>query len=139
MELPSVSYPITLRLLGANGRALPVVAELRYSVTDPLAVEAVFGTDTDAPVRWVFARDLLDGGRTGQVGQGDVVVGPSMDQEGNRVVRIMLRSPYGRATLDADADQIEDFLQLTWGSVPAGIEELLIDIEPLLDALTDEA
>lgn len=139
MEHPSVSYPIMMRLRGSDGRAHPVGAELRYSVTDPLAVEAVFGPGTDAPVRWVFSRDLLDDGRTRQVGYGDVVISPRIDPYGARVVRIVLRSPNGQATLDATVAEIEEFLQLTWGIVPAGVEELLIDIEPLLDALTGEA
>ena len=59
MDSTTVSYPLALSLLSADGAELPLAAELRYTSQDPLAVEALFDDGGDEPVRWVFARDLL--------------------------------------------------------------------------------
>ena len=59
MDGTTVSYPLALSLLSANGGEHPLAAELRYTTQDPLAVEALFDDGGDEPVRWVFARDLL--------------------------------------------------------------------------------
>jgi hypothetical protein len=65
MEHATVSTQLPLSLLSADGEDLPVVAKLRYSAQDPLAVEALFHDGSPDPVRWVFARDLLARGRPG--------------------------------------------------------------------------
>jgi hypothetical protein len=59
MDRTTVSYPFVLNLLGVDGTARPLDAELRYTAADPLAVEALFDNGSDDPIRWVFARDLL--------------------------------------------------------------------------------
>ena len=69
-----VSHHLALSLLSADGDDIPVVAELRYSAQDPLAVEALFDDGTPDPVRWVSARDLLAAGLDRRTGDGDVVI-----------------------------------------------------------------
>ena len=103
MDSTTVSYPLALSLLSADGAELPLAAELRYSSQDPLAVEALFDDGGDEPVRWVFARDLLSSGLDHRSGDGDVVVWPTHDADGTRAVHLRLRSPHGDALLEASA------------------------------------
>jgi Streptomyces sporulation and cell division protein, SsgA len=138
MDGQTVSYPIALSLLGADGSALPLAAELRYSVHDPLAVEALFDDGSDELVRWVFARDLLSSGLDRRIGDGDVVVWPTIDVDGVRVVHLRLRSPHGDALLQASADVIQAFLVATWRLVPPGTEHEHLDLDGVLDALLGE-
>src|SRR5215207_10660687 len=107
MDGTTVSYPLALSLLSADGVELPLAAELRYTAGDPLAVEALFDDGSDEPVRWVFARDLLSSGLDRRAGDGDVVVWPTNDVDGVRVVHLRLRSPHGDALLEASAYTIQ--------------------------------
>jgi hypothetical protein len=138
MDGQTVSYPLALNLLSGDGAELPLAAELRYSARDPLAVEALFDAGIDEPVRWVFARDLLSCGLDRRAGDGDVVVWPTNDIDGTRVVHVRLRSPYGDALLEASAEAIQSFLVSTWRLVPPGTEHEHLDIDEVLDALLCE-
>jgi hypothetical protein len=138
MDGQTVSYPLALNLLSADGAELPLAAELRYSARDPLAVEALFDAGIDEPVRWVFARDLLSCGLDRRAGDGDVVVWPTNDIDGTRVVHVRLRSPHGDALLEASAEAIQSFLVSTWRLVPPGTEHEHLDIDEVLDALLGE-
>jgi Streptomyces sporulation and cell division protein, SsgA len=139
MDGPTVSYPIALSLLSGDGAELPLAAELRYSAHDPLAVEALFDDGSDELVRWVFARDLLSSGLDRRAGDGDVVVWPTIDVDGVRVVHLRLRSPHGDALLQASADAIQAFLVATWRLVPPGTEHEHLDVDGVLDALLGDA
>jgi Streptomyces sporulation and cell division protein, SsgA len=139
MDGMTVSYPLALSLLSADGAELLLAAELRYAVHDPLAVEALFDDGSDDPVRWVFARDLLSSGLDRRAGDGDVVVWPTNDTDGIRVVHIRLRSPHGDALLEASADAIQAFLIATWQLVPPGSEHEHLDVDGVLDALLGES
>lgn len=138
MDGTTVSYPIALSLLSADGAELLLAAELRYSAGDPLAVEALFGGG-DEPVRWVFARDLLSSGLDRRTGDDDVVVWPTIDADGARVVHLRLRSPHGDALLEASADAIQAFLVATWRLVPPGTEHEHLDVDGALAALLGES
>jgi hypothetical protein len=138
MDGTTVSYPLALNLLSADGAELLLAAELRYTAGDPLAVEALFEDGSDEPVRWVFARDLLSAGLDRRAGDGDVVVWPTNDTVGIRVVHLRLRSPHGDALLEASADAIQAFLVATWRLVPPGTEHEHLDIDGALDALLGE-
>jgi Streptomyces sporulation and cell division protein, SsgA len=139
MDGPTVSYPLALSLLGADGAELPLAAELRFSTSDPLAVEALFDDGSDEPVRWVFARDLLSAGLDRRAGDGDVVVWPTNDVDGTRVVHLRLRSPHGDALLEASADAIQSFLVATWRLVPPGAEHEHLDLDGVVDALLGDS
>lgn len=137
MDAQRVSFPLTLLLLSSSGNVLPLEAELQYSSTDPLAVVALFDTGEDAPIRWVFARDLLIGGLERRTGDGDVAVYPATGVDGDQAVRIRLRSPDGDALLEAGTDSISQFLAQTWRLVVPGAEGRLLDIDSVLGALLD--
>ena len=104
MDHATVSTQLALSLLSSEGDDLPIVAELRYSAHDPLAVEALFDDGTPDPVRWVFARDLLAAGLDRRTGDGDVVSWPTQDAQAHPAVHLRLRSPNGDALLEAPAD-----------------------------------
>ncbi|WP_129669428.1 SsgA family sporulation/cell division regulator [Phytoactinopolyspora endophytica] len=139
MEHSTVSHPIMLRLLTGTPDPSPLPADFEYSIHDPLSVTVAFGTNSDAPVRWVFARDLLSEGLDGQAGIGDVTVSPVGSPNGIPAIEIRLSSPDGDAFLRAPADAIEEFLAETWRLVPPGTESQHLDIDLTLDALLDGA
>jgi hypothetical protein len=139
MDGTTVSYPLALSLLSADGSEVILAAELRFALQDPLAVEALFDDGGDEPVRWVFARDLLSAGLDHRSGDGDVVVWPTIDADGTRAVHVRLRSPHGDALLEASADAIQAFLVATWALVPPGTEHEHLDVENALDALLGDS
>ncbi|HEX2363208.1 MAG TPA: SsgA family sporulation/cell division regulator [Jiangellaceae bacterium] len=139
MDGTTVSYPLALSLLSADGSEVILAAELRYTMHDPLAVEALFNDGGDEPVRWVFARDLLSAGLDHRFGDGDVVVWPTIDAEGTRAVHVRLRSPHGDALLEASADAVQAFLVATWALVPPGTEHEHLDVDNVLVALLGDS
>lgn len=138
MEDTSLSYPLSVRMIAANGSVLPLEAELRYSTSDPLAVVALFHTGEPTDVRWVFARDLLAEGLDHRVGDGDIVVWPAQDDDGAPVVHVRLRSPDGDALLELDRTAIASFLDQTWALVTPGSEGRLLNVDTVLGALLGE-
>jgi len=139
MDRTTVSYPLVLNLLGVDGTARPLDAELRYTAADPLAVEALFDDGSDDPIRWVFARDLLAAGLDQRTGQGDVVIWPTTDADGRPAVHLRLHSPDGDALLEASAPALEAFLAAAWRLVPPGTEHEHISVDDVLDALLSES
>lgn len=138
-QLPAtISTELGLRLLASEG-ALPLSAELRYDMGDPYAVEALFDTGADAPVRWVFARDLLAEGLSRAVGEGDVLVRPALGEHGAAAVHLVLASPDGRAQLEASAEHVRAFLAETYDLVGRGRETDHVDIDAALLALLGTA
>jgi len=139
MDITTVSYKLALNLLGADGAAFPLDAELRYSAADPLAVEALFDDGSADPIRWVFARDLLASGLHQRSGEGDVVIWPTTDADGRPAAHLRLHSPDGDALLEASAYAIEAFLAATRRLVPPGTEHEHLDVDSVLDALLGES
>lgn len=139
MEHAIVSHQIALSLLSAAGDDLPVVAELRYSGQDPLAVEALFDDGSPHPIRWVFARDLLAAGLDRRTGDGDVVVWPTQDAQDRPAVHLRLRSPNGDALLEAPVDAVAAFLAETARLVPLGAEYQHLDVDAALESLLGES
>ncbi|MGH8825549.1 MAG: SsgA family sporulation/cell division regulator [Jiangellaceae bacterium] len=139
MNHATVSHHLALNLLSADGHDLLLVAELRYSAQDPLAVEALFDDGSPDPVRWVFARDLLAAGLHRRTGGGDVVVWPTQDAEARPAVHLRLRSPHGDALLEAPADALEEFLAATARVVAPGTEYDHLDVDGALESLLGES
>lgn len=128
METAAVRSALDLTLVGTEVPVL-LTAELEYRADDPYAVTAVFDTGAGAPVRWVFARDLLDEGLVHAVGDGDVCVVPGRDIVGDTTVSLRLASPDGVAVLEASADAVLDFLSRSYALVPPGTESDHLDID----------
>lgn len=137
----TVTRELTLRLLQGSASPLVVRAQLRYGARDPYAVEALFDAGGDAPVRWVFSRDLLAAGLRDAVGEGDVSVCPvpaPRDAVADEpVVRLRLASPDGSAVLEAPARALEAFLAETYAAVPAGAESAHLDVDAAIGAILE--
>lgn len=133
MDTAAVRSALDLTLVGAEVPVL-MTAELEYHIHDPYAVTAIFYT-ADQPVRWVFARDLLDEGLVHDVGDGDVQVVPARSVTGAQVVQLRLASPDGVAVLEASADMILEFLGLSYGLVPPGRETEFVDVDAAVERL----
>lgn len=134
----TVSQDLAVRLLGSEGHVRSLTATLHYDAADPLAVTALFDDGRKKPVRWVFSRALLVTGMDRLTGDGDVVIWPTIDDDGEPAIRIRLRSPHGDALLEAPAEALEHFLSSTSRLVPPGTEHLAIDLDALVHALLTE-
>ena len=137
MHTATVRSSLGLTRLGAD---MPVVmtAQLLFRADDPYAVEAVFDLGGGEPVRWLFARDLLDEGLVHPVGDGDVHAAPGQHPGGAATVQLQLSSPGGVAVLEAYADDVLAFLEQVYAMVPPGQESLFLDLDGALDRLRQE-
>ncbi|MET9060081.1 SsgA family sporulation/cell division regulator [Streptomyces antibioticus] len=116
-----VERELELRLVLSPERSIPVPARLSYRSDDPFAVHIVFHIDSEHPVHWTFARELLVEGVFRPCGHGDVRVWPTK-VDGRSVVLIALSSPDGDALLEAPAAQVSAWLERTLRVVPPGTE-----------------
>lgn len=135
MDAVPVRSALSLTMVGAEVPVL-LTAELEYNPTDPYAVTAVFHT-SEQPIRWVFARDLLDEGLVHDVGDGDVQVVPGHDPLGTRRLQLRLSSPDGVAVLETSADAVLEFLARSYALVPPGTESDHVDVGAALARLLD--
>lgn len=117
-----------LRLVVPGSTTVPLVARLEYTADDPYAVTVAFHVGEDEPVEWIFARELLTVGIVREVGEGDVRVWPSKEDE-DRTVSIALSSPFGHAQFSAPVPPLAEFLHRTYEIVPAGREHEAVDID----------
>jgi hypothetical protein len=127
----SITRALTFELIGLDGAAVPLAAELRYDANDPYAVSACFRSG-DTHVRWVFARELLAVGTYDPSGDGDVHIYPSLDTKGRAVTIIELSSPDGEAIIQARTDELCDFLLRTEAMVATGTESAHVDVDAAL-------
>ncbi|MFJ7296912.1 SsgA family sporulation/cell division regulator [Streptomyces collinus] len=116
-----VERELELTLVLSPERRIPVPARLGYLTDDPYAVHVTFHIDTEHPVYWTFARELLVEGVFRPCGQGDVRVWPTK-AEGRSVVLMALSSPAGDALLEAPAAAVSAWLERTLRVVPPGTE-----------------
>lgn len=128
----TVTTRLMLTVSAATGDAR-LEAELRYDLSDPLAVSLAIGTQCDEPVVWVFARDLLAAGIAGPTGEGDITIEPA-GENGEQDVRITLATDC-LATLLAPRDQVAEFLIETFTRVPSGAEFDAVDFDSEIAAL----
>ncbi|CAM5638245.1 SsgA family sporulation/cell division regulator [Streptomyces purpurascens] len=129
-----VERELELRLVLSPERRIPVPARLGYLTDDPYAVHVTFHIDTQHPVHWTFARELLVEGVFRPCGQGDVRVWPAKS-EGRGVVLMGLSSPDGDALLEAPAAQVSAWLERTLRVVPPGAEGEQLGLDDELDQL----
>jgi Streptomyces sporulation and cell division protein, SsgA len=130
----TVSAELGLSLVVPDHGAVPLVASLYYSAGDPYAILMAFHVGTEDPVEWIFSRDLLSAGLHGPTGEGDVQVWPG-DDHGQGVLNIALSSPFGQAHFEAPMHAIAEFLNRTFGIIPADCESDFIDVDSELDEL----
>ena len=138
----TVSAELGFLLVIPRQARVPVTTSLLYTGDDPYAVRMAFHADTDEPVEWIFARELLSSGIEGREGLGDVVVWPSTsaaDGKPGNVLNIELSSPFGQAQFEAPVREVRDFLRRTYEAVPEGQEAEHVDVEAELMALLRQA
>ncbi|MGW0944363.1 SsgA family sporulation/cell division regulator [Streptomyces sp. NPDC002623] len=116
-----VERELELRLILSPERSIPVPARLSFRSDDPFAVLVTFHINSEQPVNWTFARELLVEGVFRPCGHGDVRVWPTK-AEGRSVVLMALSSPDGDALLQAPAPQVSAWLERTLRVVPPGTE-----------------
>ncbi|MFD4505471.1 SsgA family sporulation/cell division regulator [Streptomyces sp. NPDC058457] len=129
-----VERELELRLILSPERSIPVPARLTYRSDDPYAVHVGFHINSEFPVHWTFARDLLVEGVFRPCGHGDVRVWPTKS-EGRSVVLMALSSPDGDALLEAPIPQVSAWLERTLRVVPPGTEGGQLGIDEALDQL----
>ncbi|AKJ12862.1 sporulation protein SsgA [Streptomyces incarnatus] len=134
MQHTVVERELELSLILSPERSVPVPARLSYRSDDPYAVHIAFHVNSDRPVHWTFARDLLVEGVFRPSGQGDVRVWPTK-AEGRSVVLMALSSPDGDALLQAPVPQVSAWLERTLRAVPPGTEGGQLGIDGALDQL----
>ncbi|QMU75356.1 SsgA family sporulation/cell division regulator [Streptacidiphilus sp. PB12-B1b] len=129
-----VRQELTVSLVLAPDRSVPVPALLVYRAADPYAVHITFHLGQDSPVSWVFARDLLIEGVFRACGHGDVRVWPTR-LGGRSVMCLALSSPAGDALIEAPSGVLASWLERSLRLVPAGREEDALDLDGALAAL----
>ncbi|MGW1135652.1 SsgA family sporulation/cell division regulator [Streptomyces griseoluteus] len=134
MEHTVVERELELRLILSPERSIAVPARLAYRSDDPYAVHITFHVNSDSPVRWTFARELLVEGVFRPCGHGDVRVWPTK-VNGRSVVLMALSSPDGDALLEAPIPQVSAWLERTLRAVPPGAEAARLGIDDALDQL----
>ena len=130
----AVSAEIGLSLVVPEHGTVPLVASLHYSADDPYAIRMAFHVGADAPVEWIFARELLTAGLNGHSGEGDVQVWPSQEP-GRGVLNLTLSSPFGEARFEAPREATAAFLARTFEVIAAGQEGKFLDVDDELDDL----
>ena len=116
-----VERELELKLILSPEHSIPVPARLSYRSDDPFAVHVAFHINSECPVHWTFARELLVEGVFRPCGHGDVRVWPTKS-EGRSVVLMALSSPGGDALLEVPAAQVSAWLERTLRAVPPGTE-----------------
>ncbi|GAA2501030.1 MULTISPECIES: SsgA family sporulation/cell division regulator [Actinomycetes] len=134
MQHTVVERELELNLILSPERSIPVPARLVYRSADPYAVHVVFHINSEFPVHWTFARDLLVEGVFRPCGHGDVRVWPTKSA-GRSVVLMALTSPDGDALLEAPTPQVSAWLERTLRVVPPGTEGGQLGIDDALDQL----
>jgi hypothetical protein len=130
---PAVSQDITLTCLDDRGD-VAFVASFGYRPTDPYAVWLTFHIP-GGDVSWAVARSLVVQGLTEPVGDGDIRLWPSLDDEGHAVVVFDFHSPSGRLLTQARTAELHTFLTQTRAAVPFGEEGARLDLDGLVHAL----
>jgi hypothetical protein len=129
-----IALDVTLECMDDRGIKHQIDTVLGYHRTDPYAVSMTFMA-AEEPLTWTFGRDLLIRGMHAPTGDGDVCVGPSIDELGRAIVLITLSSPDGSLLLEGRTDQIAHFLDRTLAMVPSGSEASHLDIDEMIAQL----
>src|ERR1700709_1018989 len=123
-----VTESVQLELVGPQGEATSIDADLVFDPADPYAVTMVFRTGVQE-VLWTFGRELLVEGLYEPTGDGDVHVWPCLSSDGSAVVIIELCSPDGELLVQASSRNVTTFVSAMLDSVAAGQESTFVDCD----------
>jgi|GEM_PF-198779 len=129
-----VERELEVRLVLSPEFGTSVPARLSYFADDPYAVHLAFHTDSDAPVVWVFARELIVEGMFRACGQGDVRVWPAR-AGGRPLVCLALSSPAGEALLEIPGAPVAEWIEQALRLVPSGAESRRLRLDDGLERL----
>lgn len=130
----TVQAHVMMSFLASEELAFRIPVELVYEAWDPYAVRFTFSLPGDAPVSWVFGRELLVDGISRPAGEGDVHIGPATDEH-LADLHIQLYAGAERAVFRVSAPPLVAFLDRTDRLVPLGHEEEQGDIDAELDRI----
>lgn len=133
-----IERELELKLLLAPERSVPVPARFRYLSSDPYAVHVIFHLDSDRPVHWTFARELLLEGVFRPCGRADVRIWPAKS-DGRSVICLALSSPSGSALLQAPTCPVALWVERTLRLVPPGAEPDQLGLDEQLGELLASA
>ena len=136
MQQTVVERELELRLVLSPERSIAVPAKLGFRSDDPYAVHITFHINSDRPVHWTFARELLVEGVFRACGHGDVRVWPTK-VSGRSVILMALSSPDGDALLEAPAAQVSAWLERTLRVVAPGSEPERLGLDAALRDILD--
>ncbi|MEV7077872.1 SsgA family sporulation/cell division regulator [Streptomyces sp. NPDC093516] len=112
---------------------LGMKCEFTYDTSDPLAVTLVLDSDGERPVRWIFCRQLLADGLVARVGEGEVVLWPLFDSDGERASFCVRVGGGDRTALfEIPGEPVVQWLARTWEMVPRGTELEDVDWDELV-------
>lgn len=129
----TVKADMVFKLLAPTGAVAPIGVELKYESCEPYEVSLTFNAGTSGRVKWSLARDLLADGVLIESGLGDVKISPRSDDPA--VIVVLLCSPNGQATFEAEADDLVHFLNQTYDVVPTGEERRWMSVGDALARL----
>ena len=126
-----LAQPITMRCVDPLGVTRELETSFEYDPTDPYAVWVAFPAG-DSVIRWAVCRTLISRGLTDPVGEGDVQLWPSTDENGRGVVMLEFRSPSGHLLAEASTRELYRFLTRTLAVVPYGSESAYLRMDDLI-------
>ena len=132
--IADVARDVMLECFDDGGNSHQIETVLGYHRPDPFAVSMTF-LAADEPLTWTFGRDLLLAGLHEPAGAGDVHVAPAYNRFGASVVHVTQSSPDGELLLEADSEQVAEFLDDTLALVPSGSESANLDVDDLINQL----
>ncbi|MGP4045993.1 SsgA family sporulation/cell division regulator [Streptomyces sp. 2A115] len=112
--------------------AVTLNCEFSYNTHDPLAVTLILDTDGERPVRWIFARELLAEGMAARAGEGDVVLWPGHDQDGEPSSFYVRVGGTRTALFEIPAEPVAKWLARTYDLVSQGTELNGVDWDELV-------
>jgi hypothetical protein len=127
----TITQSVSVNLRSVEGFAFPVATELTYDSSDPFAVTVAFQT-TEDPIVWTFARELLAQGLLEPMGDGDVHVWPTLDDDGVAIVTVELCSPDGDALVEVRSSDADAFVNRMHAVVAPGQETAYLELDRLI-------
>ena len=104
------------------GHGLTMPCKFSYDPRDPLAVTVTFKADDAWSVCWVIDRQLLADGLTARCGEGDVVIWPLCDQDGQSPSLCLRIGNTNTALFEIPAEPLGQRLEETYGLIAPGTE-----------------
>ena len=133
-----LAQDLYLRCIDPDGVCRDVAATFGYDPADPYAVWISLPW-LDDKIRWAVCRSLVSRGLTDPVGEGDVRMWPSTDEDGRGIVVMDLWSDEAHVVAEVSTRELYRFLTRTLAAVPFGSERLHLDVDELIADLISQA